>query len=292
MQKIDYKLIRLLDLVIKEQGFEKAASKLNITQSAVSQRIKSLENDFGELLVTRTLPPKPTELGKKLLKLLYHVNLMEQDIFDNGGVNIETIPLAINADSLATWFLPSIQSVLDDANLRLDIRIDDETRTLDHLISGNAVGAISTYNKPIINGKCDYIGSLDYILAGTEEFAKKYFPKGVTKESLLKAPVVSFCQNIDQHHIFLQQHFEIIPGNLVSHIVPSSEAYIKMILQSSACCMIPKQQIAAELNDNKIINLVPDLVQHKRLYWHRYNLESEPIRKLTEAIKANSGQYL
>ncbi|WP_228550018.1 LysR family transcriptional regulator ArgP [Rodentibacter haemolyticus] len=285
MQQIDYKSLRLLDLIIKEQGFEKASNKLNITQSAVSQRIKQLENDFGELLVTRTVPPKPTELGKKLLKLLYHVNLLEHDIFDNGGLNIESIPLSINADSLATWFLPAIQDILTDPTLRLNIKIEDETKTLDSLISGDVVAAVSTYSKPIINGKCDYIGSLDYILVSSPNFAEKYFPQGVNKEALLKAPIATFSQSVDQHHIFLQEYFGISPGNLVSHVVPSSEAYVQLILQNSVCCMISKQQIRNELEKGKIINLLPELVQHKKLYWHRYNLESEPIKKLSVCIK-------
>lgn len=289
--KIDYKLIRILDLVIKEQGFEKAAARLDVTQSAVSQRIKQLENEFGELVISRTTPPKPTELGKKLIKLLYHVNLMERDIFDNDYGNIEIIPISINADSLATWFLPAIKDVLEDAQFRLHIEVDDETLTLNHLISGNVLGAISTQGKPIINGKCDYIGCLDYIFVATPTFAKHYFPDGVTKESLLRAPVISFSSNSDQHHLFLQEYFEITPGNLVSHIVPSSEAYIQLILQHSACCMVPKQQIKEELESQEIINLMPELLQQKKLYWHRYNLESEPIRRLTKAIKENAVSY-
>lgn len=292
MKKVDYKLLRLLDLVIKEQGFEKAASKLNITQSAVSQRIKQLENEFGELLVTRTIPPVPTQLGKKLLKLLYHVNLIEHQIFDDELGNIETIPISINADSLATWFLPSIQSVLQDSDLRLNITIEDETRTLNNLLTGEAVAAISTHSKPIINGKCDYIGSLDYILVSSPEFAQRYFKCGVTRDALLKAPIVTFHSSLDQHHIFLQEYFDITPGNLLSHIVPSSEAYIQLVLQDSACCMIPKQQIIEELENGTIINLEPKLSQKKKLYWHRYNFESVPIQKLTIAIKENAHRYL
>lgn len=285
MQKIDYKSLRLLDLIIKEQGFEKASNKLNITQSAVSQRIKMLENEFGELLVTRTTPPKPTELGKKLLKLLYHVNLLEHDILDNGAGNIESIPISINADSLATWFLPAVQEILTDPSVRLNIKIEDETKTLDSLISGDVIAAVSTYPKPIINGKCDYIGSLDYILAATPQFAAQYFPHSVTKEALLKAPIATFSRSTDQHHLFLQEQFGISPGNLISHIVPSSEAYIQLMLQHSACCMISKQQIRHELETGKIINLLPALVQQKKLYWHRYNLESESIKKLSLCIK-------
>lgn len=292
MQNIDYKSLRLLDLIVKEQGFEKASNKLGITQSAVSQRIKQLENEFGELLVTRTVPPKPTELGQKLLKLLSHVRLIEHDIFDNGGVNIETIPISINADSLATWFLPAVHEILTDPSLRLNINVEDETYTLNNLLSGNVVGAVSTHPKPIINGKCDYIGSLDYVFVASPKFAQTFFPHGVNRESLLKAPVLAFSAEMDQHNLFLQEYYGISPGNLISHIVPSSEAYISLLLQDAACTMISRQQIAKELANGSIINLEPKLVQHKKLYWHRYNLESDSIQRLTKCIVENGHRLL
>lgn len=292
MQNVDYKSLRLLDLIVKEQGFEKASNKLGITQSAVSQRIKQLENEFGELLVTRTVPPKPTALGQKLLKLLHHVRLIEHDIFDNGGINIETIPISINADSLATWFLPAVNEILTDPSLRLNINVADETYTLNNLLSGNVVGAVSTHPKPIINGKCDYIGSLDYIFVASPKFAETFFPHGVNRESLLKAPVLAFSAEMDQHNLFLQEYYGISPGNLISHIVPSSEAYISLLLQDVACTMISRQQITKELENGSIINLEPKLVQHKKLYWHRYNLESESIQRLTKCIVENGHKLL
>lgn len=292
MRNIDYKSLKLLDLIIKEQGFEKASNKLGITQSAVSQRIKQLENEFGELLVTRTASPKPTALGQKLLKLLNHVRLIEHDIFDNGGINIEIIPISINADSLATWFLPAVNEILTDPSLRLDINVKDETYTLNSLLSGNVVGAVSTHSKPIINGKCDYIGSLDYIFVSSPKFADKFFPYGVNQEDLLKAPVLAFSTEFDQHNLFLQEYYGMSPGNLISHIIPSSEAYIPLILQDVACTMISRQQIEKELAAGTIVNLEPRLVQHKKLYWHRYNLESESIQRLTRCIIENGKKLL
>ncbi|MDR0805879.1 MAG: LysR family transcriptional regulator ArgP [Enterobacteriaceae bacterium] len=285
MKNIDYKSLRLLDLIIKEQGFEKAASKLFITQSAVSQRVKQLENQVGTLLLTRTVPPKPTKYGEKLLGLLYHVQLIEHDMFSNDyGHYTLNIPISVNADSLATWVLPALKDFLEDSSIRLDIKTDDESRTLDYLIRGEVVGAISLQPLPIIGGRCDLLGTLDYIFVSTPSFAEKYFPKGVTQDALLKTPIVAFDFTSDMHHSFLQQYFGLTPGSLPCHIVGSSEAYIKLILQDSACCMISKQQIKEELASGKIINLVPNLVQHKKLYWHRYLPESETIKKMSHCI--------
>lgn len=293
MKNVDYKSLRLLDLIIKEQGFEKASAKLFITQSAVSQRVKQLENQVGSLLLTRTVPPKPTELGQKLLGLLYHVDLIEHDAFDNeSGNHVVTIPISINTDSLATWFLSAIKPILDDRAIRLDIKVDDESRTLDYLLKGEAVGAISMQPLPAVGGTCDYLGAMDYIFVSSPAFAEKYFSKGVTKETLLRAPVVSFNHSSDMHHIFLQEYFRLTPGSLNSHIVPSSEAYIQLVLQNSACCMIAEHQIKHELESGRMINLVPELVQQKQLYWHRYQPESGTLQRISEAIINNAKDYL
>ncbi|HAE78338.1 LysR family transcriptional regulator ArgP [Morganella morganii] len=292
MKNLDYKSLRLLDLVIKEQGFEKASAKLFVSQSAVSQRIKQLENQIGEILLTRTVPPKPTEYGQKLLGLLYHVTLLEHDSFSKSGNEVITIPIAVNADSIATWLFPTIKTFLNDYSVRLDIKLDDETKTLSHLLKGEVVGAVSLQPLPIIGGKCDYIGALDYIFVSSKSFAEKYFKNGVTQDALLKAPIVSFNKETDTHHDFLQQYFSLTPGSLNSHIVPSSEAYIQLVLQDSACCMIPRQQIKDKLDSGEIINLVPSLSQQKKLYWHRYQPESDTMKRLSTVIIENIKKYL
>lgn len=291
MKHIDYKSLRLLDLIVKEQGFEKASSKLFITQSAVSQRIKQLESQVDTLLLTRTVPPKPTEYGQKLLGLLYHVELIEHDILNNSNSShVVTIPISANADSLATWMFPALKDFLANRSVRLDIKVDDETKTLDYLLKGEVVGSISSQSLPVIGSKCDYLGTLDYIFVSTPTFAEKYFKNGVTQDALLKAPIVSFNHSTDMHHIFLQEYFSLTPGSLNSHIVPSSEAYIQLMLQDSACCMISKQQVKNELESGKIVNLIPSMVQHKKLYWHRYQPESETIKQMSQYI-INNAKY-
>ena len=122
MKRPDYRTLQALDAVIRERGFERAAQKLCITQSAVSQRIKQLENLFGQPLLVRTVPPRPTEQGQKLLALLHQVELLEEEWLGNDtGVDTPLLlSLAVNADSLATWLLPALKPVLADSPIRLN----------------------------------------------------------------------------------------------------------------------------------------------------------------------------
>lgn len=286
---IDYSLLRNLDLVVKQKGFYRAAQILGISQSAISQKIKKLENQCGVQLITRNSPPHLTEYGQKLTGLLYHVNIFEHDILNSGtDESIITIPIAVNSDTLATWLIPALCGFLENPSIRLDIKIDDENKNLHRLLKGEIVGCISSQSQAIIGGLCDYVGTLDYIFCATPEFSFRYFSQGVSKEKLLKAPIISFNHDTDMHHRFLQQYFGIVPGTLQSHIVSSSEAYVAMLLRHLACCMIPKQQISSELASEKIINLSPELEQKVRLYWHRYSPESPTIEKLSNALINNN----
>ena len=57
---LDYKLLEAFAMVIIEGGFEKASRRLHLTQSAISQRVKLLEDQYGQILLKRTSPPEPT----------------------------------------------------------------------------------------------------------------------------------------------------------------------------------------------------------------------------------------
>ncbi|SUC48043.1 OriC replication inhibitor [Providencia stuartii] len=180
MKRPDYRALQALDAVIRERGFERAAQKLCITQSAVSQRIKQLENLFGQPLLVRTVPPHPTEQGQKLLALLHQVELLEEQWLgdENGGSTPLLLSLAVNADSLATWLLPALNPVLGNSPIRLNIQVEDETRTQERLRRGEVVGAISIQPQALPGCLVDKLGALDYIFVASPDFAAKIFPRG------------------------------------------------------------------------------------------------------------------
>lgn len=216
MKRPDYRTLQALDAVIRERGFERAAQKLCITQSAVSQRIKQLENMFGQPLLVRTVPPRPTEQGQKLLALLRQVELLEEEWLgdEQTGSTPLLLSLAVNADSLATWLLPALANVLSDSPIRLNLQVEDETRTQERLRRGEVVGAVSIQPQALPSCLVDQLGALDYLFVASKEFAQRYFPNGVTRSALLKAPVVAFDHLDDMHQAFLQQNFDLPPGSV------------------------------------------------------------------------------
>ena len=127
-------------------------------------------------------------------------------------------------------------------------------------------------------------GALDYLFVSSKPFAEKYFPNGVTRSALLKAPVVAFDHLDDMHQAFLQQNFDLPPGSVPCHIVNSSEAFVQLARQGTTCCMIPHLQIEKELASGELIDLTPGLFQRRMLYWHRFAPESRMMRKVTDAL--------
>lgn len=294
MKRPDYRNLHALDTVIRERGFERAALKLCITQSAVSQRVKQLENQFGQPLLVRTVPPRPTEQGQKLLALLHQVEMLEEMWLnnDNGGIAPLLLSIAINADSLATWLLPALKQVLADSPIRLNLQVEDETRTQERLRRGEVVGAISNQPKPLPGCLVDELGAMDYLFVSSPEFAARFFAQGVSRQTLLKAPAVAFDHLDDMHQAFLQQNFELSPGSVPCHIVYSSEAFVQLARQGSVCCMIPYLQIEKELNLGELVNLTPGLCQRRMLYWHRFAPESRLMRNVTDALIADGRKLL
>jgi DNA-binding transcriptional LysR family regulator len=66
--QIERNELRCFHAVIEAGGFSRAAERLDLSQSAVSQTIANLEHRLGTSLLRRGNPPQPTEAGIRLLR--------------------------------------------------------------------------------------------------------------------------------------------------------------------------------------------------------------------------------
>lgn len=110
------------------QNFELAAKKLLITQSAVSQRIKGLEDYYGEPVLIRMLPYRPTKLGRQLIGHFKKICLLENELSQElGEIKVQPhISIALNRDSLETWFLDLMEREKEAfSDIILEIIADD-----------------------------------------------------------------------------------------------------------------------------------------------------------------------
>lgn len=293
---LDYKLLHALSVVVNEQSFDKAALVLSITQSAVSQRIKSLEQVIGQPVLVRSQPLIATAIGKKLLAHYQQVNLLEQDIMPNifGNTVQETVTanIATNADSLATWLIAAIGDVSHDYNLAVNFRLADENRTINYLKNGEVFGAISAHAKPFPGCTLDKLGDMHYLLVAAPCFIEKYFPHGINKKSLARAPAVAYDQKDDMHIRYIEEIFGLSGGSYPCHTVRSSEAFVGFAKQGLAYCLIPKLQIAPELKSGELIDLMPKNSITRTLYWHHWVLLKGVFKQLSHAIVTRARQAL
>jgi len=288
LRTLDYKLLHALDVIVAQQSFDKAAELLNISQSAISQRIKQLEQNVAQPVLIRSQPLRTTEIGQKLLRHFRQVRQLEfdlvKDISPQEQESVLTVSIAVNADTLANWFIPALAPLLKRYPIELDLQVVDETNTQELLKRGEVFAALSTQKESFTGCKVVSIGVVNYMLCASPEFEKKYFRKGITLESLYKAPGVEFDQRDTMHTDFIEQHFSVKSGGYPCHRLRSSEAFVDMALQGVAYCLLPEFQARPYLTTGKLIELAPEKHLQRELYWHSWILEKGLHQKISIAV--------
>ena len=290
---LDYKLLEALAQVVREGGFDRAAKVLNITQSAVSQRIRLLEDLTGMVLLTRTLPPVPTPGGTTLLNHYIKVQHLEEDLARQmdreAAPGFRTLALGINADSLATWFTPAVAPFIEENQVLLDLTVDDQDQTRRLLKDGHVMGCISSESEPVQGCRVQPIGTMAYRMVATPAFKARFFPTGLTREALVQAPAVIYNHKDDLHAAFLAGKFDPdLASGMSAHYVPSSEQFVKFILSGLAFGLVPDLQAAPHVAAGRLLDLFPGDRCHVHLYWHRWTIRSALLDGVSKAIVKNA----
>lgn len=284
---LDYSAIAALAAVVETQSFQAAAQKLFVTQSAVSQRIKSLENFYGEPVLIRTLPLKPTQLGLILLGAHKRISLVEesvQEILQSQSYS-PIISIAISRDSLETWFIAIMDQLKKIQPIQLEIIADDQDFTLNYLQNGLVSACASTVAKNLSGCKSEFIGYFDYVMVASPQFKKKYFNnKKNTTTNLLNAPAVIFDHKDKLHANYLKHFFNLSDATIRYHVIPSVAGFRHFALNGYAYALIPEIDIKKELKQEKLMNLFPDKIWQMPLYWHSWSVETKGYQSFNELV--------
>ena len=283
---LDYKGLEALYAVQELQSFEAAAKKLHITQSAISQRIKGLETHYGEPILIRTLPYRPTELGEQLIGHFKRICLLEEDLESQIETTTMTprISIALNQDSLETWFLDLIEETDLFKNILLEIIADDQELTLGYLKNGLVSACLSTSEREILGGKVHFLGNMEYVLVASPAFVKNHFSKADPKECLRNAPAIKFNKNDQLHERYLEKFFNLDGKELSYLIVPSVRGFKKFALLGYGYGLIPRIDIVDELKKKQLLQLYDDKVWKIPLYWHYWAVDSKFYQKFNADI--------
>ena len=291
MSKIDYKLLYALFMVMQEQSFERAARMLSISQSAVSQRIKQLEEFVGHPVIVRGTPIVPTAIGEQLLSHFRQVqqleNILLPELLTTGTNQNVRLSIAVNTDSVSTWFFSAMMPLLQRYPVELNLLIDNESCTLDKLKSGEVFAAVSLQSHAMPGYQAYELGKMEYILVACEAFKSQYFANGVNADTLKYAPGVSFDCKDDLHIRFIDRHFGLPAGSYPKHTVRYAQAVLDLTRQGVAYALLPRIQLSEFLQNGELINLLPSKSYAQTLYWHCWSM----LRGVYKEVSSEMVEY-
>ena len=293
---IPSELIETLSTVIKEGTFDAAARTLHVTPSAVSQRIKALEQRVGRVLVIRSKPAHATEAGEALLRLGQQMALLETEALRQLGTERDderptTLPIAVNADSLATWILPPLARVAARESIVFDLVRDDQDHTARLLASGAVMAAVASDAAPVPGCTSTPLGRMRFRACATPAFAARWFPDGPTAAALERAPRIDF----DREDTLQTRFTRRLTRRAVDpprHYVPASADFAVATRLGLGWAMLPADHSAAPLDTGELVDLAPGRHLDVPLHWQQWNLRSGLIDAVAQEVRAEAQRVL
>jgi LysR family transcriptional regulator (chromosome initiation inhibitor) len=299
--EIPLDLARTLAVVIDEGTFEAAARRLRLTPSAVSQRVKTLEQQLGRVLVVRSKPARATDAGAAVVRLARQLALLEHDALAGFGLDATpdrpiSVALAVNADSLGTWFLPALARVAEGHPVVFDLHRDDQDFTAGLLESGTVMGAVTSQATPVAGCLVRPLGVMRYRAVATPDFVARWSlgsRSGGTpaaREALASAPLVDFDRRDDLQRDFLRAR-GVDPEVPPRHFVPASNDFATAVKLGLGWGMLPGFQSAAELERGELVLLGGEPIDVP-LYWQQWNLRSSLLDAIADELGAEARREL
>jgi LysR family transcriptional regulator (chromosome initiation inhibitor) len=283
MSEFDPAALDCLAALADEQGFERAAQRLAITQSAVSQRLRTLETQVGQPLVVRSRPLRLTEAGKVLLRFARQLQALRVDVARELGERVapqSRLAIAVNADSLATWVLPALDDLVQQGlreGYGLELVVDDQDFTHDSLRQGAVLGCVSTVAEALQGCRVHPLGVMRYVAVASPGFVVGHLQgdpiQGLHAGNFADTPFLVFNRKDDTQAQWVAQAFGVRSPRLRERFVPSSEAYVRAVVMGWGVGVAPEIQLRPRVDAGELVVLKPDIGVEVALYWHQWQLQ-------------------
>jgi LysR family transcriptional regulator (chromosome initiation inhibitor) len=291
-ETIDQGQLDALLAAVTEGTFDAAARTLHVTPSAVSQRIKALETRVGRVLVTRSKPVQPTPSGEVLLRAARQMQAIAADALDELGDAASgqavTVPVAVNADSLATWFVQALAGA--GPGLTFDVRRADQTRTAELLRAGTVMAAVTASRQAVSGCTVHRLGQMRYRPRASAAFVARWFGDGVTARALSVAPVVLFDREDPLQDQYLRRRSRR-PLSPPRCYVPGSGAFVEAVRRGLGWGMIPDLQAPGD-DPAALVEFDPRAVIDVPLYWQQWRRSSAALERVSAAVGAYAAAEL
>ena len=292
-EPIDQGQLEALLAAVSEGTFDAAARTLHVTPSAISQRIKALETRAGRVLLRRTKPVTPTPAGAILLRAARQIQAVADDALaelgdEESGAPI-TVSLAVNADSLATWFVEALARA--GPGLVFDIRRADQTRTDELLRDGTVMGAVTASAKPVSGCTVRRLGQMRYRPRASAAFVERWFGGGVSAQALSLAPIVVFDREDPLQDQYLRKHARrpIAPPRCY---VPGSTAFVEAVRRGLGWGMVPDLQAEPPPGEDVLVEFDRRGVIDVPLFWQQWRRASGVLERVSGAVRAQAASAL
>ena len=284
---LDLGQLRALQAAVDTGTLDGAARALHVTPSAVSQRLKALEQATGHVLLVRSRPVRVTEPGRAVLRLAREVALLTSDAVRELAPSGERVvlPVAVNADSLATWLLPALAALDDD--LLLDLHRADQDATAELLRDGSVLAAVTAAARPVPGCTSTRLGVLRYRPAAVPRFAQRWFPDGPTAPALARAPVVEYDREDDLQRSWTRRRTRG-RADPPAHHVPSTEGFVLAVLAGLGWGMLSELQLEDPALRDAVVLLDAEAVVDVELHWQRWKVRSSSLERLTDVVLAGA----
>lgn len=284
--------LECLAAIVETGGFEKAAQRLHVTQSAVSQRLRALEDMVGSVLVVRSRPLRATRAGQLLLKHAQQMRLLRADLerdlqaltpAASHSAAGASLSVAVNADSIATWALDAFSPLVQEG-LGLEIITDDQDFTQDWLRAGEVMGCVTTVGQALQGCQVLPLGCMRYLAVASPSVAAKNLPKGLDRHNFLRSKFLSFNRKDDMQSEFVARMLGLTGFALQNLYLPNSEAQVRAVEAGWGIGVLPELLVQERIAQGVLVNVAPDHHLDIQLYWHCWNLQSSLLRQVTEAV--------
>jgi LysR family transcriptional regulator (chromosome initiation inhibitor) len=271
--------------IVEEVTFDAAARQLHVTPSAVSQRIRALESAAGQVLVRRSSPCTATPAGERLLRLARQTSLLyaeAAEALDASARGAVELPVAVNADSLDTWFRGVLGEVAGWDDVALRLHVEDQAYSADLLRRGEVLGAVTSDPVAVQGCAVERLGTLRYRPAASPEFAERWRRgRGFDWERM---PLVVFNEKDALQHEVLTARGSGRPP--VVHRVPTSHDFHEAVRLGLGWAAIPEPQLDPDLGAGRLVLLSRRTHVDVPLHWQRWRLDSPLLARLTAAVQS------
>ncbi|MFE1292358.1 LysR family transcriptional regulator ArgP [Streptomyces sp. NPDC058751] len=299
MAELPLDQVRTLLAVVDGGTFDAAATALHVTPSAVSQRIKSLEQRTGRVLLTRSKPVRPTESGEIVVRFARRLALLERDAHAELGMagsgGPTRLSIAVNADSLATWFLPALARVPEALRLCFELRREDQDHTAALLREGTVMAAVTSAPEPVAGCSVRALGIMRYLPVASPGCAGRWL--GTTtgtplRELIGSAPVVAFDRDDDLQDDFVRALTGGPGAGALRHFVPTSEGFVDAVVAGMGWGMLPEVQAGPLLRAGRLVALTAGRGIDVPLFWQQWKLDFPALGAVAEAVSATAAEAL